>query len=210
MAQPHAAQSMLWTAVAARPCSHALVSPPHTLAQLGSAAAVGFLQRQAGFRSAALQLLGGLEETRGPPLAVWRPALESLAPPKVPNPSPRAVGIYFGSLLVIYLLYSLPMSYIKVARGQGGQREELHVNSKVALCSSHLCRQHAGSGLKEQCIAAELAEASCEGRACLPVVSRASRPCVFCCSTTGATMQQRCAALGPACAQCSRVSLWTC
>lgn len=48
------------------------------------------------------------------------------------------------------------------------------MNSKVALCSSHLCRQHAGPGLKEQCIAAELAEASCEGRACLPFVS----PCL--------------------------------
>lgn len=36
---------------------------------------------------------------------------------------PSAVGIYFASLLVLYLLYSLPMSYIKVgewARARDG------------------------------------------------------------------------------------------
>lgn len=54
--------------------------------------------------------------------AAWRPAasaavLGSCGQPYTPGVT-CAVGIYFGALLVLYLLYSLPMSYIKVGWGQ--------------------------------------------------------------------------------------------
>lgn len=56
-------------------------------------------------------------------VAAWRPVASAAVLGNCGQPCTPvvtcAVGIYFGALLVLYLLYSLPMSYIKVGWGRG-------------------------------------------------------------------------------------------
>lgn len=55
------------------------------------------------------------------------------------------IGVFFGGLLVFFLLFSLPMSYIKVGGCLGLAWDRKRFGQLVRLasrCMQHVCEQH--------------------------------------------------------------------
>lgn len=107
---------------------------------------------------------------------------------------PSAVGIYFAALLVLYLLYSLPMSYIKVGGGAGAQDRGM-----AAKAGSGVARRVAGQHI-QCCSNTRDCDAPKQGLLCAHwLIVLSPDPIHMICSTIGATMQQRYAAFGTQC-----------